>query len=1192
MRKLLVLFILMLFTLDLNAQSTSKNYVKETIYRTESNSGGNIGFLFPPNFENIIYKDGLGRTEQLVEKNASPVDDKNIVKHIEYEKYTGQTKDYLPFTVEGKVTTSSGLGFIQTTYNGNFVDNAKASTLNYYNTEENEFTQNPFSEVKVKKNLKKEVEEVASPGTDWAMANKRTVKLETTPNTANEVKWFTATATWNSTAKAYTNTLVNTGYFTAGSLTKQIVKNENWTAGKNNTTEVFKGTDGKIHLKRAYNDGYAHDTYYVYNQLGQLTYVLTPDAVDKPLNAEVLNELCFQYHYDANGMLVEKKVPGKKWEYIVYDKGGRVALSGPNLNPFGTGEEGWLFIKYDYLNRPVYKGFYTGHTVSAANRAALDNALKTQTVHNEKRQSTTTVDGISISYTNQVFPTASITLLDVNYYDGYDFANAPATLENVNGVAPNANVKGLLTGVWTRNLTTAAEKKGDLTYLAYDHKYRPIRINTTNAQGGLTQVNSKYNFIGNPTQIQTIHKKTNAATPITTLENFTYNSREYLLKHTHTINGQTEELIASYVYDELGKLIRKDVGNNVNKPLQKIDYKYNVRGWLKQINNPDNLDEKNDNDLFGLTINYNTAQNVPASVKKQYNGNVSSVVWKTRTDNIKRGYVYNYDDLNRLTEATSLKNNVISADFQELVGYNKNGNIIGVERTGGNINGQVVEIDRVSYNYAPNSNKLVSVDDHSNHTEGINDFNKNGNDYAYDTFGNLVVDKNRKITNISYNHLNQPVVMTFATGDNITFTYDSYGNRIKKTVTQNGVSDVIEYIDGYEYKNNQLKYIATNEGFIKFENNQYHYVYQHKDQIGNVRLTYQDSNKNGIIENTEILNESNYYPFGLKHGHYNQLANNFSNSLVPNAGFNGQAHLVDLEANLSLMDFRMYDGALGRFLGVDLLADWFTNQSPYHFGYNNPISFIDPTGLHNDPARPNVTSGSWGELVEIDGYDGWELIIYTSSNKNDGFILRGTDPHAQKYMEMSYAGGSYGGGPGGGGPSRGGGSSRENPSPRGASNGVLEGVQTALDVAGLVPGFGEIADGINAIIYAANGDYVNASLSLAAMVPLGGQLATAGKLGMKVADATNVVYRGIDKSGVVKYVGITKRVPGVRFGEHLNSGTAKSLLRYEVIDGATGLTRTQARVWEQTLINQYGLGNLLNKRNSISPKYWEQYGIK
>ncbi len=45
----------------------------------------------------------------------------------------------------------------------------------------------------------------------------------------------------------------------------------------------------------------------------------------------------------------------------------------------------------------------------------------------------------------------------------------------------------------------------------------------------------------------------------------------------------------------------------------------------------------------------------------------------------------------------------------------------------------------------------------------------------------------------------------------------------------------------------------------------------------------------------------------------------------------------------------------------------------------------------------------------------------------------------------------------------------------------------------------------------------------------------------------------------MKYVGITGRDAAVRFGEHLSSGTAKSLLRYEVVPGATNLSRTGAK---------------------------------
>jgi len=94
------------------------------------------------------------------------------------------------------------------------------------------------------------------------------------------------------------------------------------------------------------------------------------------------------------------------------------------------------------------------------------------------------------------------------------------------------------------------------------------------------------------------------------------------------------------------------------------------------------------------------------------------------------------------------------------------------------------------------------------------------------------------------------------------------------------------------------------------------------------------------------------------------------------------------------------------------------------------------------------------------------------------------------------------------------------------------------------------------------------------------------------ANGTNSVYQGFDKvSGLVKYVGITKRSPLVRFGEHLNSKTSKALLDYRVVPGATNLSRIDARIMEQTLINQHGLGNLLNKINSIAPKNWLQYGI-
>ena len=119
--------------------------------------------------------------------------------------------------------------------------------------------------------------------------------------------------------------------------------------------------------------------------------------------------------------------------------------------------------------------------------------------------------------------------------------------------------------------------------------------------------------------------------------------------------------------------------------------------------------------------------------------------------------------------------------------------------------------------------------------------------------------------------------------------------------------------------------------------------------------------------------------------------------------------------------------------GTDLLADMFTSHSPYHFGYNNPISFMDPTGLHNDPARPIGTIGKGGYLEMIDDYDGWAIVIE---------ITQPNLPIPEHTVEFIDHSGSYGGGGGGGGSRSGSGSG--NNDPKGASNGVLEGVQTAL----------------------------------------------------------------------------------------------------------------------------------------------------
>lgn len=123
-----------------------------------------------------------------------------------------------------------------------------------------------------------------------------------------------------------------------------------------------------------------------------------------------------------------------------------------------------------------------------------------------------------------------------------------------------------------------------------------------------------------------------------------------------------------------------------------------------------------------------------------------------------------------------------------------------------------------------------------------------------------------------------------------------------------------------------------------------------------------------------------------------------------------------------------YHSALSKFLGIDLLADWFTDHSPYHFGYNNPISFADPTGLAYIGGIVLGYNGKWMMWLGNNEYDNMDLIMMNvtviDKAPNEPHVTRefGINPHQY---------GNPGGGPGGGGPSGG------NPSPRGATNGWI-----------------------------------------------------------------------------------------------------------------------------------------------------------
>ncbi|PZR20172.1 MAG: hypothetical protein DI539_11710 [Flavobacterium psychrophilum] len=427
-----------------------------------------------------------------------------------------------------------------------------------------------------------------------------------------------------------------------------------------NTTEEFKDGDGKIILKRTFNLSVgivSLSTYYVYDQYGNLAYVLPPLS-----SATLSDGNCYQYKYDDRNRVVEKRIPGKQWEYIVYDAQDRIVANGPVYSPFGTGEEGWIYNLYDAFGRLSISGWYPAAGINSTIRATLQNSNSAVTnVTRYNLAGSTTIDGVSVDYSlpqNYSLP-AGFKLLKINYYDNYKYAGSPGNppFLSIEGQSVAAVVTGLPTGSWTRIPTIASETKNEVSYTMYDSKGRVIRNRTTNYLGGYHTISNKLDFDGSLVYTVTSNRRTSLANVYTTREDFTYTAQDRLLSHTFKIGTLTTQLMSYNTYNELGQPTRKNVGGTDitgAAALQKVDYKYNIRGWLTEINDTGDLALPNDpQDLFAFKISYEevTGQTMNGSVKPLYNGNISESIWRTPSDNIKRAYGYSDYSQNQLTGA-------------------------------------------------------------------------------------------------------------------------------------------------------------------------------------------------------------------------------------------------------------------------------------------------------------------------------------------------------------------------------------------------------------------------------------------------------------------------------------------------------------------------------------------------------------
>ena len=446
----------------------------------------------------------------------------------------------------------------------------------------------------------------------------------------------------------------------------------------------------------------------------------------------------------------------------------------------------------------------------------------------------------------------------------------------------------------------------------YDVKGRVTKVVQNNLLGGYDVTNTVYTFTGQPATVTHSHTASGKSTR-TEVYTYSYDHADRVSKVEHTLGG-TKITLADYTYDSFGRLSTKSLhGSAANK----LTYAYNLRSWLTGITST----------RFTQNLYYNTGVGTA-----RYNGNISSMTWKSGNESTVRGYKFTYDGLDRMLNATYGETAGISTNanrFSENVtGYDKNGNIKGLQRYGQLSSTAYGMIDNLTLTL--NGNQLNRVDDAVAASTYNGDFEfKNGanaaDEYSYDANGNLTKDLNKGISGITYNFLNLPNAVTFSDGSTITYTYGADGTKLRTVHKIGSTTTTTDYCGNVVYENGVQKLLLTEEGYVTLSDSKYHYYL--KDHQGNNRVVISQS---GTVEET-----NHYYPFG---GAFASTSN------VQPYKYNGKE--LDSKKGLNWYDYgaRHYDAALGRFTTNDRFAEKYYSMSPYQYGANNPVNNIDVNG--------------------------------------------------------------------------------------------------------------------------------------------------------------------------------------------------------------------------------------------------------
>lgn len=379
------------------------------------------------------------------------------------------------------------------------------------------------------------------------------------------------------------------------------------------------------------------------------------------------------------------------------------------------------------------------------------------------------------------------------------------------------------------------------------------------------------------------------------------------------LDHDTVSIIDTLVYAAGGSLAEINYGNGVDSV-----FTYDVNKQYRLTNKQSTITGGTPSTLQNINYAYDNV------------GNITNVTEQASTA-ATRNVDYTYDDLYRLTKA----DNTTASEIRTY-SYDNIGNILSKSDQGdysydetGKTNPQAVtEIDVSSVTY-----KRFTYDDNGNLTDLEEDVTGGtiSSDFTWDHHNRLI---------------QSAVTDTSSVTTTTTYLYSADGKRLKKVVNDGTTTETTLYpFADYEVTDSNSQKVSVSAGnilvaVIETDTSGTEVYYHHNDHLGGSNIVTDDTGS--------LIQVVDYQPFG------EVRANSQSATYDSTQKFTG--HELDDATGLYYAQARYYDPLIGRFISEDplqyrpeeLMKKFAAQpQALNHYSYvsNNPVVYIDPTGL-------------------------------------------------------------------------------------------------------------------------------------------------------------------------------------------------------------------------------------------------------